>query len=268
VNDLSAETQFFHEISRKVIDFVRSYDGKLSISVSKDVGDYATEVDLAVEEMIVAEINARFPGDQILAEEGHSDTPIPDTRIWIIDPICGTTNLRRGLSNFCTNVALADKGELIASCVVDHSHGDYFWSVGGKQVFINDVPFVPSEPEARLGKAVDVNLGALGNLPADQRKRHAAFVEKLLADTDYYQLSMGSSLAFAYTAIGKLDGFISPYDKTWDISAASFLIQQAGGTITQANGEPWQLQPTTSSIGSLYPDIHAKMVEISLAVEQ
>ena len=216
--------------------------------------------------MIVKEIQKRFPEDLILAEEKHTNTSLSNDRIWIIDPICGTTNLRRGLSNFCTNIAISDNRKLIASCVIDHSHGDYFWSIGNGEVYINDLLFKVREPEARLGKVVDVNLGALGNLSRSKRMNHAKFVEKLMTETDYFQSSMGTSLAFAYAAIGKIDGFISPYDKTWDIAAASFLMQESGGIITQADGAKWQLQPTISSIGSLYPDVHKKLLEISISV--
>src|ERR1700729_4087587 len=140
--NLQSEADFFHDIAGMVRDLVLSFNGKASVAQYKDnIGDYATEVDIAVEKLIVSEIQKRFPGASILAEEGHSDVVIPDTRIWIIDPICGTTNLGRGLRSFCTNIALADNHTLIASCVIDHSQNDYFWSVGNQELFINDQPF-------------------------------------------------------------------------------------------------------------------------------
>ena len=96
--NLQSETQFFHNIAIIVRQLVTSYDGKASVAQYKDIlGDYATEVDIAVERLIVAEIQKRFPGDAVLAEEGHSDAVIPVGRIWIIDPICGTSNLGRGM---------------------------------------------------------------------------------------------------------------------------------------------------------------------------
>lgn len=260
MNEASPEAQFFHDISRKVLDYVSNYDKTPSISISKREGDYATEIDLAVEEMIVAEIKLRFPNDEIMAEEGHSETNIGDTRLWIIDPICGTTNLRRGISTFCTNIALAVNSKLIASCVVDYSQGEYFWSVGQNKVYINDALFVAQKAEEKLGHVVDVNLGTLGGMNREERRTHAVFINKLLSETDYFQLSLGSSLSFTYTAVGKIDGFISATDNAWDIAAASFLIEQAGGTITQANGDPWVLQRTTSSIASLSSDVHEKLV--------
>ena len=95
--NLEPEAQFFHDINVAVRNLVQSFGGKAEIAQHKYiVGDYATEIDIAVEEVIIAEIQKRFPGDAILAEETHSDVTITDGRIWIIDTICGTANLGRG----------------------------------------------------------------------------------------------------------------------------------------------------------------------------
>ena len=158
MSSLKDEVNFFQEIAPMIRQLVQSFDGKASISVQKTSADYATEVDIAVENLIVGEVGTRFPGDQILAEEGHNDTVIPDGRIWIIDPICGTGNIGRGLTSFCTNIALADNHTLIASCVVDHSQNDYFWSVGDSTVYVNDSKLVFKEKTEGLGVVVDVDM--------------------------------------------------------------------------------------------------------------
>lgn len=262
--NLQAEADFFHDIALAVSKLVDGYEGRASVSQHKSyVGDYATEVDIAVEKLIVAEINKRFPGDAILAEEGHSDTKIPDGRIWIIDPICGTSNLGRGMTIFCTNIALADNNQLIASCVVDHSQPEYFWSIGNQEVYINHQLFQAQDADKDFGVVVDVDFGALGNVDYALKKKHVANTLKLLQEPGWMIQSLNTSLGFAYTAIGKIDGFVNVVNNPWDICAASFLIQQAGGTITDIKGKPWNLE-SVGAIGASTPAVHEKLLTACL----
>lgn len=256
MNSLEQEASFFKDISQGVINYVKNHSKNPSIKVSKKEGDYATEVDIAVEEFIVHAIKERFSTDTIMAEEGYSDTSIPKGRAWIIDPICGTTNLRRGLTNFCTNIALANDGQLIASCVVDHAHGVYYWSTGEGKIYVNDSPLTIEKKEPGLGKVIDINFGAVNNLDEQEKEVYSRFVASMITEEIWLISSLNTSLAFTYAAVGKIDGFMSTYDKPWDIAAAGFLFTQSGGVLTQANGSPWTLQPRIASIGSLDPEVH------------
>jgi myo-inositol-1(or 4)-monophosphatase len=257
---LQPEKDFFNNIAPRIIALVLSFNGTASVSVQKSPGDYATEVDVAVENLIVDEIQRRFPKDAILAEEGHSQTTIPDGRIWIIDPICGTTNIGRGMKNFCTNIALVDHMNLIASCVIDHSTGDVLWSVGNKKVYINDQLFEYIQPDDDFGVVVDVDFGSLDASRREVRNNFSKTIKLLLTSSDYMITSLNSSLAFAYTAIGKIDGFISSYNHPWDICAASFLLQQSGCTITALDGGPWTIT-TVGAVAAYQTEIHHKLLE-------
>ncbi|TAL14472.1 inositol monophosphatase [Patescibacteria group bacterium] len=260
MNDLRNEADFFNTIAPKIRQLVQSFHGKASISVQKAAADYATEVDIAVENLIVNEIETRFPGDSILAEEGHTDTEIADGRIWIIDPICGTGNIGRGLTCFCTNIALAYKGELIASCVIDYSQNDYFWSIGGGTIYQNESVFVPKPKAAGLGVVIDIDMGAATKLDAVELQKYASFVSRFIKDTPYMGQSLDSSLGFMYTAIGKLDGFLNVYNHPWDICAAAFLIKQAGGVITELDGSIWNIQ-SVGAVAAGDEMIHKKLLE-------
>lgn len=214
---------------------------------------------IAVENAIVEELAKAFPGDAIMAEEGYATTSIPDGRIWIIDPICGTNNLGRGLSSFCTNIALADGGELIASCVVDHAKGDYFWSVGDG-VHVNDSPLDPHALDDRPDVCIDVDLGALMKSDVPAKDRHCRAVRTLVDMPGYVCISLNSSLGFAYMAIGKIDGLLNACNHPWDVAAGAFLIQQAGGIITDTEGNPWSLA-SNGVIGARTAGIHQALVD-------
>ena len=106
--------------------------------MSLDKAIIVTEGDIKIEEFIIREIYKQFPEDLIIAEETNSHTILKSTgRYWLIDPICGTSNYNRGGNLFATNIALAENGKLIAGCVIDHCEGNYIWSIGENQIFIN-----------------------------------------------------------------------------------------------------------------------------------
>ena len=222
-------------------------------------GDYSTKVDIACEDYVVSEIQKAFTGDEILAEEGYSKTAISDGRIWLIDPICGTNNLGKGINNFCTNVALVDKNRVVAACVVDYSRNEYIWSVGGNTVFVGSEPYVAPSPA--LGQKVDVDFGSIRGASPAVRKRHNDLIGKLVEQTDYDIVSLNTSLGFAYTATGKIDGFVNVFNHPWDIATASFLIEQAGGTLTALDGSPWNLQ-SVGAIGGRTAEIHRRLLDL------
>lgn len=258
MNNLDPEKEFFKAIVPKIRNLVNNFGTEISISVQKEISsDFATEVDIAVENLIVEEIRIRFPGDKILAEEGHANAAIPQTRIWIIDPICGTNNLSRGMSTYCTNIALANDNKVIAACVIDHGQDDYFWSVGENTVFVNDKR--ASRQSDNRGINVDVDLGCLPKLDKERRHKHLETISNLLDNTDYMLLSLNSSLGFAYVAVGKVDGFIWEYNHPWDVCAGSFLIQQSGGIITDLDGGEWKLN-TVGCIATRNKSIHQTLL--------
>jgi myo-inositol-1(or 4)-monophosphatase len=262
VSNLNNESAFFRRIAPPVIALLNARSREMAVFEDKGAGDYSTQLDVDVENLIVAELAKQFPRDQILAEEGHADAPLSDGRMWLIDPICGTSNLGKGINNFCTNIALIDGGQVIAACVVDHSQGDYFWSVGGGQVFVNDKPCQPPAPE--LGLKIDVDFGSVRGAPREVRQKHNNMLPKLVNNTTYDLISLNTSLAFAYAAIGKTDGFINVFNHPWDIAAAAFLVQQAGGALSGTDGAPWTVS-TVGAIGGRTPEIHRELLQLFLS---
>lgn len=261
MNNLLREKNFFEFISTSVRDLVLNKSKNITIVKYKREGDFATHVDVAVENLIVSEINKRFSGDQILAEEKHSDVKIPDGRIWIIDPICGTNNLARGINNYCTNIALADNKKLIASIVIDHSQNDHFWSFGENKVYVNDS--VLDSSVEKFGITVEIDFGSVASVNKTQKLKHNRFLKKLITETNYNVVSLNTSLGFAYTAVGKVDGFLSSYNHLWDICASSFLIQQSGGKITDLSGNKWTLE-SVGAIAGKNKEIHKKLLQLYL----
>ncbi len=84
------------EIARKAAaeaaKLIRAYRFNESFGIQlKRKNDLVTDADLASEKKILEVIKSAFPEDQFLAEESNKYTELPKGRVWIIDPIDGTT---------------------------------------------------------------------------------------------------------------------------------------------------------------------------------
>jgi myo-inositol-1(or 4)-monophosphatase len=71
----------------------------------KGAQDYLTEADGEVERLIKARIEAAFPGDSVMGEEGGGEI---DSSAWIVDPIDGTANFARGIPLFSVSIAIRE----------------------------------------------------------------------------------------------------------------------------------------------------------------
>lgn len=263
--NLTQEADFFNDIAPKIIAYVTQELQNVEIVKQKSNREedmnFATHIDMGVEKIITDAIQQLFPEDKILAEEAFSETQIPKSgRIWIIDPICGTGNIARQIPLFATNIALAEDGKLIASCVVDHQEKTYYYSTGENKILKEGMLYDVSKKST--GTIIDIDLFAAQTRNSlEVKKRYGKFVYDVYTNTSYALITYNTSLGFTLAAVGKLDGCISPYHSLWDVAAPNFLMMQAGGIVTDIDGNPWNFS-SGSIIAAKDPAIHKKLLEI------
>ncbi len=254
--------EFFHFISPKIIDLTNQrFEHTKKVKYKQEnTPDFATEGDLDNESLIKEELFKWFPQDQIVAEETSSDsTQVNKGRNWIIDPICGSSNFKNGVKFFSTNIALSRDGDLIASCVIDHSREEYIWSIGNNTLNIGK--HVVKSEKRTMGVVVEVDLSAVMGQPREITERQDRLVSQLLSNKKYYLASFNTSLGFAYTALRRINAYASGFNKVWDVAAANFLVIQAGGVVTQMDGKPWNLF-SSNVLASVDSDLHLELLQI------
>ena len=88
----------------------------------KKKNDFVTLADRESEERIVGILRGRFPGDAFLGEEGGTHgggEASPGARVWIIDPLDGTSNFVSGFPFWCVSIAAREGDDLVAAVVWD-----------------------------------------------------------------------------------------------------------------------------------------------------
>ena len=99
---------------QNVIDLVKSTkeivfsEEKLNEIIAKGYADFVTGVDLAVQTYLESELSKLYPDVQFMGEEGEKSKLDFTKKIWVLDPIDGTSNLIHHLNLSAVSLALVD----------------------------------------------------------------------------------------------------------------------------------------------------------------
>jgi len=201
----------------------------------KGVVDLVTDADRAAEEAIVAEIRGIFPRHNILAEE--ADYGKTNSRYcWIIDPLDGTTNFAHGFPWFAVSIAMAVEDEVVMGAVFNPFTDEMFFAEKGCGASLNDI-LIRVSSTAKL----EDSLLATG-FPYDRKSSPANNYDHFINFQNQAQACRRAgvaSLDLANTAAGRLDGYWEMKLKPWDVAAGALIVQEAGGTVSDFCGGPF-----------------------------
>src|SRR5260221_12152443 len=118
---------------------VRDFGEIENLQVSrKGPGDFVTNADIVVEEILKSELLKVRPKYGFLFEESGAIPGEDINNTWIIDPIDGTTNFMHGMPHFAISVGLKRQKEIIACIVFNPIKDEMFFAEKGKGAFLNN----------------------------------------------------------------------------------------------------------------------------------
>jgi myo-inositol-1(or 4)-monophosphatase len=226
-------------------------------TMSKGVGDYVTAVDHAAEAAAVAVLREAEPSIDVLAEERGGER---SARMWVIDPLDGTTNFLRGFPEVGVSVALVEDGVPSAGVVTAPLTGGTWSAVAGEGAF------------DAAGRRLDIRSGGGGGVVAtgfpfrrpDVRSRYLSVMTAAFDNFEDLRRPGAASLDLAYSAAGVWDGFFELNLALWDIAAGSLLVREAGGVVTDWEGDEAAVF-TSGNILAGSPAWHERMLSITRA---
>ena len=208
----------------------------------KHDGSLLTEADLASQEVICSFLNQHFPGIPILSEETSVDRTDIRTGQWlVVDPLDGTTNFTRGILFYSITVAYLENGYPQAGVVMPSAQDYCYAAVKDRFAAIIDDDFhrTPIQCKSRPLEESIVCVTCDYSVPAG-REKWWEWMDKLKPPTCFrLRILQSSALELCLLAEGKIDGYLHPTDKPWDMAAAGLIVQEAGGKVFGVDGGPW-----------------------------
>jgi myo-inositol-1(or 4)-monophosphatase len=202
------------------------------IELKTGFNNLVSYVDKEAEKKLVASLEKILPGSGFIGEEGTNVNGSNDYR-WIIDPLDGTTNFMHGLPPFSISVGLAQKEKIVLGVVLEITRQESFHSYEGGPVCCN-------EREISVSKTNTLSESLLATgFPYQQFEKRDAYLEiiKEFLDKTHGVRRLGSAAVdLAYVACGRMEGFFEYNLNAWDVAAGTFLVQQAGGKVTDFSG--------------------------------
>ena len=189
-------------------------------------------VDKESEKRLVKALSAIIPGSGFLAEEGTSIKSSNDYT-WIIDPLDGTTNFTHGFPPFAISIGLSRKDKIVLGVVLEITKNECFHTH-------EDAPAFCNQKEIKVSgvKNIDAALLATGfpYYHLGRTDEYLNIIKQFLKKTHGIRRMGSAATDLAYVACGRLEGFFEYNLNPWDVAAGAFIVQQAGGTVTDFKG--------------------------------
>jgi len=222
---------------------IRDFGEIENLQVSlKGPGDFVTVSDKKVEKVLIEELQKARPNYSILSEE-IGKISNDESFKWIIDPIDGTANFLHGIPHFAISIGLEHDKEIICGIIYDPIKDEMFAAEKGKGSYLNNQRIRVSS-RSKLKDCIIFTGGPKHN--SEDRDMALEEYKKFSTKTLIPIRKMGSaSLDLAYVAAGRCDGFWQRNLNYWDIAAGIIIIKEAGGFVTDFNGEDTYIENKT-----------------------
>lgn len=221
-------------IARETGSFIRNEREKVSKKdvELKSVASLVTYVDKTAEARIVDALKKLIPESGFITEEGTASHTNEKYK-WIIDPLDGTTNYIHGIAPHSVSIALMKEDELVMGVVYEIGQNEMFYAWKDSPAFLN-------EKEIRVSQTQNMTDTLIGTgfpyYAFDRVDDYIAAMRYLMQHTRGLRRLGSAAVDLAYVAAGRFDGFFEHALHAWDVAAGVFILQQAGGRVSDFNG--------------------------------
>jgi len=222
------------EITKNVGTFIKNEQNKISSEniETKGSNDFVTYVDKSAEKQLVNGLKKIIPEAGFITEE-KTITIKGEIYNWIIDPLDGTTNYIHGLNPVAISIALQKNNETILGVVYEIFLDECFYAILNQRAYLNGQKIKVTKTDK-----IEKSLIATG-FPYYNYSKLPQFIETLsfFMKNSHGLRRLGSAATdLAYVACGRFEAFYEYSLNIWDVAAGAFIVQQAGGKISDFNG--------------------------------
>lgn len=221
-------------LTKQTGQFIRGERDKFSVDrvETKSKNDFVSYVDKTSEQQIVKRLSELLPDSGFIAEEGTS-TKKGESHNWIIDPLDGTTNFIHGQPCYAISIALMQGHEIVIGVIYEINLNECFYAWKGSPAFLNGKEIKVSEAPTLADTLLATGFPYYDYSRLDE---YMELFKHFMKHTHGLRRLGSAATDLAYVACGRFDGFYEYCLQPWDVAAGAFLVQQAGGRVTDFKG--------------------------------
>lgn len=265
-NELKRAVDVSSAAAREAGAIINEGRGKIFAAKTKaSVVDLVTEVDVKCQNVIEKRLMEAFPESAFLGEESVAPgaaasaaairATLEQGKEWmfIVDPLDGTANFVSSIPLSVVSIGIAYKGEVVGGVIYEPARDELFTAMKGHGAFLNGTTPLHVSPAEKMVEAV----WAFGTHHTQHVARTMLRGVGALSAVCRTVRSFGSAaLHLAYVAAGRLTGFTELDLSSWDVSAGSLIVMEAGGKVTDTRGEPYTLLTRDTFATNGAPEVH------------
>jgi myo-inositol-1(or 4)-monophosphatase len=222
------------ELSQEIGKFLQQEVGKINDDnlEKKGYNNFVTYVDKTSEKLLVEGLLKILPESDFIAEE-ETEKQTQKDFTWIIDPLDGTTNFVHALPCYCISIALQQNGKTVLGVVHIPTLSETFYAWQGSKAYLNNKEIKVSQTQT-----LSESLIAHG-FPYEEYEKMDAYIDLMryfLKETHGVRRWGAAAMDLVYVACGRYEGYYECDLSPWDVAAGSFILQQAGGKVTDFSG--------------------------------
>ena len=212
---------------------------------SKADASPVTAADQEAEIILIRALAAAAPSITVVAEESSAVGHVAQigSSFFLVDPLDGTKEFIKKNGDFTINVGLVTNGRPVYGLVYAPAMDQLYVTIGpGHAVETRIAPSstVRSLNECQMTRLHTRTPPAGGLTALESRSHRSAATEDFLKSLPVSEVrAAGSSIKFCLIARGEADLYprIGPTCE-WDTAAAHAVLEAAGGTVLQVDGNP------------------------------
>lgn len=222
--------------------------GEENIHKKEGLANFCTDYDTAIQRFLIQGLSEILPGAAFFGEEdteGNAGAEAEGEFTFYIDPIDGTTNFMFDYHHSCVSVGLAHGDEMIAGFVYHPYVDDMYVAVKGHGSYLNGKRLHMADKPVEEG-IVEFGCARYNEAGIDWLFR---VVKEMFQNSLSIRCGGSAALGLCRGASGSNTVYLELKLQPYDYAAASVILEEAGGKITQIDGSPITLHEGCSIIG-------------------